>query len=298
MIGWIKLHRITTEHWIWTNPIKFQWWVRMLMEVNHSNKEILIGNTLYMIERGQSGKSLRTWALLFGVGTKAVVNFFELLEKDEMIIRKTIGKGKHSTTLIIISNYENYQGIEETLKPTQGATLSTTQEQHEGHTNKNDKEIINNDNNEKEDNTPNGVVDLKNQPTTTNVDLNKMISFFNENRGVLPEVKSMSDVRKKRILSLEKKYGKKSIQNVIEKVRDSDFLQGQNKEGWTASFDWIFKPANFLKILEDNFLNKENNSATKTAYKFDSARIIETNFVKKQFRFSSSEAANIIEKNR
>lgn len=149
MIGWIKLHRVTTEHWIWSNPIKFQWWIRMLMEVNHSNKEILIGNTIYMIERGQSGKSLRTWASLFGVGTKAVVNFFELLEEDKMIVRKTIGKGKHSTTLIIITNYENYQGVEETLKPTQSATQSTTQEKHEGHTNKNDKEITNNENNEK-----------------------------------------------------------------------------------------------------------------------------------------------------
>ena len=44
-----------------------------------------------------------------------------------------------------------------------------------------------------------------------------------------------------------------SIQTVIQKTRDSPFLQGDNKENWTASFDWIFKPANFLKILENNF---------------------------------------------
>lgn len=77
----------------------------------------------------------------------------------------------------------------------------------------------------------------------------------------------MSDVRKKRILILEKQYGKKSIQTVIEKARDSNFLQGNNKENWTANFDWIFKPANFLKILEDTYANRENtrgNNSSRT----------------------------------
>lgn len=255
MSGWIKLHRRTTEHWIWSDPIKFQWWIRMLMEVNHTSKEILIGNTLYMIERGQSGKSLRTWAVLFGVGTKAVINFFELLEKSEMIIKKTIGKGKHSTTLITITNYKDYQGNEETLKATLKTTQGTTQGQHEGHTNKKEKEIINN---EKEEDTPNGVVDLNNQPDAPKIDFDGLISFFNANRGLLPEVRNSTEARKKRILMLEKQYGKKSIMLVIEKTRDSYFLQGGNKENWSANFDWIFKPVNFLKILEDNYANKDN----------------------------------------
>lgn len=107
-------------------------------------------------------------------------------------------------------------------------------------------------------NTPIGVVDLKNQPDHPKIDFNKLLSFFNSNRGIFPEVKKMSEVRKKRILVLEKLYGKESIQLVITKSRDSKFLQGENKENWTASFDWIFKPANFLKILEDNYANREN----------------------------------------
>lgn len=105
--------------------------------------------------------------------------------------------------------------------------------------------------------TPNGVVGLENQLPTPKIDFNKLLLFFNSNRGQLPEVKKMSDVRKTRIINLEKKYGKESILSVIEKTRDSEFLQGENKEGWLASFDWIFKPANFLKILEDNYANRE-----------------------------------------
>lgn len=110
----------------------------------------------------------------------------------------------------------------------------------------------------KEEYTPNGVVDFPNQLPAHKIDFNKLLSFFNSNRGLLPEVKKMSDVRKKRIQLLEKQYGKESILIVIQKTRDSPFLQGDNKENWTASFDWIFKPANFLKILEDNYGNREN----------------------------------------
>ena len=107
-----------------------------------------------------------------------------------------------------------------------------------------------------ENTTPNGVVDFSNQPNQPKIDFKKLVSFFNSNRGLLPEVKKLSDARKTRILNLEKQYGKECIQIVIEKTRDSKFLQGENKENWMASFDWIFKPANFLKILEDNYINK------------------------------------------
>ena len=110
----------------------------------------------------------------------------------------------------------------------------------------------------KENSTPNGVVGLKNQPTVPKIDFSNLVLFFNDNRGVMPEVKKISDVRKNRISSLEKQYCKKSILAVIEKSRDSPFMQGDNKEGWVANFDWIFKPANFLKILEDNYAKRYN----------------------------------------
>lgn len=117
----------------------------------------------------------------------------------------------------------------------------------------------------KEENTPNGVVDLKNQPTNQNIDFKKLISFFNSNRGAMPEVKKLSEPRKKRVIALEKQYGKESIQIAIQKSRDSEFMQGNNKDNWIASFDWIFKPANFLKILEDNYANRQNLRSSNTS---------------------------------
>jgi len=124
-------------------------------------------------------------------------------------------------------------------------------------------------------------VDLKNQPISAKIDFDKLISFFNSNRGVLPEVKKMSDARKKRILVLEKIHGKESIQTVITKMRDSQFLQGNNKDNWIASFDWIFKPANFIKILEDNYANREipktssGNQPKKQQFVFSAQSVID-----------------------
>jgi hypothetical protein len=136
MRGWIRLHRKIKNHWLWQDPEKFQRWITMLLEVNYSEGKMPLGNQLITVKRGSSTNSLRTWSDLFGCGTKATANFFELLESDGMITRKVLGKGKHSTTLINITNYEDYQTSEETLTD----TLTATQAQREGHTIKEGKE--------------------------------------------------------------------------------------------------------------------------------------------------------------
>ena len=258
MIGWIKLHRKTTEHWIWSDPVKFQWWIRMLMEVNHADKEILIGNSLYMIERGQSGKSLRTWAIMFGVGTKAVINFFELLEKSDMIIKKTIGKGKHSTTLITITNYKDYQGTEETLKATQGTTQGTTQGKHEGHTNKNEKEIIKNEKNEKED------------LSARKLKFSSTLESFLQTYGK----ELLNDFYR---YWTEPNKSKTKFRQELERTWDLE-----RRLGTWAKNDKNFKPDG----------KQQNRNPVKTAYKFDADRIIETHA--KQYKMASVDSEKIV----
>lgn len=57
-----------------------------------------------------------------------------------------------------------------------------------------------------------------------------------------------------------KEYDYDTIVEVLCKVRDSQFLTGSNNRAWSADFDWVMKPKNFLKILEDNYINKEINN--------------------------------------
>jgi len=124
--------------------------------------------------------------------------------------------------------------------------------------------------------------ELKIPPNSPKIDFMKLQKYFNDNRGMLPEVKKMSDARKKRILVLEKQYGKDLILTCINKTRDSPFLQGENKANWIASFDWIFTPANFLKIIEDNYEKRINTSGKTNEQIFVDAMQSET---AKNFRF-------------
>ena len=38
--------------------------------------------------------------------------------------------------------------------------------------------------------------------------------------------------------------------------KKSKFLMGESSD-WVMSFDWIFKPINFTKLIEGNYENKE-----------------------------------------
>ena len=53
-----------------------------------------------------------------------------------------------------------------------------------------------------------------------------------------------------------KEYSKNDVLTVIENVKYSDFLKGNNNRNWTADIDWILKPNNFIKVLEGNY-NKD-----------------------------------------
>nr|WP_207717086.1 helix-turn-helix domain-containing protein [Clostridium beijerinckii] len=55
-----------------------------------------------------------------------------------------------------------------------------------------------------------------------------------------------------------KEYGQDEILQAIENIKCSSFLKGQNNKNWTVTFDWLVKPNNFIKILEGNYVDKEN----------------------------------------
>ena len=81
-------------------------------------------------------------------------------------------------------------------------------------------------------------------------------NFFNSTCINLPKITKLSDQRKKAINTRAKEYDFKTIGKVFKIVSESEFLNGKNNKGWSANFDWILNPTNFLKILEGNYNNK------------------------------------------
>ena len=104
-MGWISVHRKIRDHWIWEDPVKFQRWVDLLLDVNHTGRKVNIGCAIISCERGQTIRSLGNWAKRWKCSKSSARRFLELLEKDQMIVSETVSK----TTQITICNYDYYQ---------------------------------------------------------------------------------------------------------------------------------------------------------------------------------------------
>lgn len=77
---------------------------------------------------------------------------------------------------------------------------------------------------------------------------------------------SISGTRKKMLNARLKEYKKNNFIKAIENIRQSSFLKGQNQKGWVITFDWFIKPNNFIKVLENNYADKEDNSYLQNKY--------------------------------
>lgn len=62
--------------------------------------------------------------------------------------------------------------------------------------------------------------------------------------------------REQSIRARVKQYGINSVYEAIEKIKNSNFLQGKNDRNWVITFDWFVCPNNFPKVLEGNYDNK------------------------------------------
>lgn len=97
---------------------------------------------------------------------------------------------------------------------------------------------------------------VKNEP----VDFVGLQSYFNETfKGKLPMVANMTEARRKAVKARIAEYNKDTVFLVLQKVLASPFLLGCNDRNWKCDFDWIFKAANFTKILEGNYDEKRNS---------------------------------------
>jgi len=106
--GWISLHREIQEHWLWQEKREFsklEAWFDILLTVNHSEQKLLIKNTLFIVKRGESIKSLDTWAYRWNWNKSKVRRFLKMLENDSMIVTKN----ERKTTRLTVCKYDNYQ---------------------------------------------------------------------------------------------------------------------------------------------------------------------------------------------
>ena len=80
--------------------------------------------------------------------------------------------------------------------------------------------------------------------------------MYNDTCVSFPRVTTLSDSRKKAIKARLNIFSVEDFQTVFAKAEASDFLKGANDRNWTATFDWIIKDSNFVKIKDGNYDNR------------------------------------------
>lgn len=100
-----------------------------------------------------------------------------------------------------------------------------------------------------------------------------------------PKVISLSEARKRAIRARLKMYSMDDFGMLFEKAEASSFLKGANNRNWSATFDWLLKESNMVKVLEGNYDNKTRSPAgagTTGANKFN-------NFPQRQYDYGTLE---------
>lgn len=116
MTGWISIDRSIQNHWLFKEKrtfSKFEAWIYLLMEANHSEAKVPIGNQIVTVERGQRLTSILTLSDLFNWSRFKVKTFLDLLESDGMLEVKTTSNQHQNNISQTSTQHQN------NIKPTQ-----------------------------------------------------------------------------------------------------------------------------------------------------------------------------------
>lgn len=94
--------------------------------------------------------------------------------------------------------------------------------------------------------------------TVRSTDVQRVVDLWNDLPVVSRVTRLVSDSQRcKGLKARIRDYGIDEVLRAVENVRNSPFLLGKSKNGWTITFDWFVRPNNFPKVLDGNYL--QNN---------------------------------------
>lgn len=265
MQGWVKIYRDLLDNELWSDKpfTKGQAWVDLLLLANHKDKNVLIGSHTEMVERGSFITSELKLMERWGWGRKKVKLFLNFLESQKMIERNANNK----RTAITIVNYGFYQDCDlekEQQKNIKGTAKEQRRDSKGTQTRKKErmKEYIDTDVSIKQHSIQ-SIIDAWNQLEPYGI---KMIYRIN------PGSKRCTS-----LIALLEQFGEEKVIQAVDKVKQSDFLQGKTDARFSLNFDWFINPNNFVKVLEGKYderhdkkpATKNNNNFERRHYDMD-----------------------------
>lgn len=270
MQGWVKIHRDLLDNELWSDKpfTKGQAWVDLLLLANHRDKNALLGNCTELVERGSLITSELKLMERWGWGRKKVKLFLNFLESQKMIERNANNK----RTAITIVNYGFYQdcdlekeqqkNIKGTAKEQRRDSTGTAKEHKQERKKERMKEYIDTDVSIKQHSIQ-SIIDAWNQLEPYGI---KMIYRINQ-----------GSKRCTSLIALLEQFGEEKVIQAVDKVKQSDFLQGKTDTRFSLNFDWFINPNNFVKVLEGKYderhdkkpATKNNNNFERRHYDMD-----------------------------
>ncbi|MCR5265099.1 MAG: DUF4373 domain-containing protein [Cyanobacteria bacterium RUI128] len=83
------------------------------------------------------------------------------------------------------------------------------------------------------------------------------MDFFNRTiqqyQSQIPTITQITPKRRNALNARAKEYGKEALRKAVINAASAPVLNGATNKPFVASFDWIFRPNNFPKVLEGNY---------------------------------------------
>lgn len=289
-MGWIKIHRNITE-----NPMYFsepftrmQAWIDLLLVANYRDSVIYVRGNKVDVKRGQIAKSQDFFATRWKWSRGKVIRFLDELQKCAQIVQQK----SNVITLISVVNYEYYQQ-DGTTDGQQTDSRQYNKRTTDGTTDEpqivqpNERRIKKNKEDNKEtsltrgkenaaavETAPSSASDEAEAPKPIksekreNLPFKEIKDMWNEVCTGYPKLHSLSESRKNKMRNRVAEMGGAEkalllLREIFTKMQVSNFLKGDNRRGWKASFDWLFEnDKNWVKVYEGNYDNRLESAPT------------------------------------
>ena len=126
--GWIKISRRISNHWLWDDAERLQWWLDLLLMASWQDTEAYDDTHHFTLHRGQLIASVSYLSNRWRRSAPTILKFLRLLEDDKMITREILFR---KTAIITIVNYASYQATETKTTTERVSQQSTTTQDEE-----------------------------------------------------------------------------------------------------------------------------------------------------------------------
>ena len=234
-----------------------------------------VGGHAVTIRRGELALSQRTIAKKWGWTDRKVRTFIQRLHREGMIETEI----RDGITVVKLINYDKYNYSDAANDAANDAASDAAsdapfdaanmlEKQHVTDTNDAASDAANDAANDAASDAHNKKEEKreeerkKDSPKGEPKERNKnFLDFFNSTvEGCsIPSIKGLSEKRVGMLNARIKDYGIDAVHEVVRKAAASSFLNGRvvNGRSFIAKFDWIFRPNNFLKVLEGNYDDRD-----------------------------------------